>query len=150
MHDAPLSAVARTLALGLVAGLAIVSPACGGARKNECRMLEEFLDGEVPWQGAPRQAEMNQAGQAANWRWRAERAGERATAAAALALTEPDLVSLRAEITAHYGALVQSANATAAALERGDNAGLNAGAAAFDQRNNGRDALLQRLDTTCH
>ena len=129
-------------------GLALLA-GCG-SKTEDCNRVRELFRGEVAWGAAPRQADMSPEGQAANWRWRAERARERAAAARGLAVETEALRPFLDELGGYYDGLAREADAAGEAWEAGDNEAMQRHVQAFDgARNEPWDALDAQLETAC-
>jgi len=134
-----------SLAFGL-----IVATSAGCAKRSECAEMRRFIDQEVNWLGAPQQSDMSRKAQAANWRWRADRATERATGARALKISVTELKARQQELASHYDGLAKEADLVAKAFDAGDSAAMNSHSAAFDNaRGEPADALHARIEKSC-
>jgi len=133
----------------LVCGV-LISTMGGCAKRSECAEMRQFIDREVNWLGAPQQSDMSRKAQAANWRWRAERARERATEARALKMSVAVLKERQVELSTHYDTLAKEADLVAKAFDAGDTNAMNTHSAAFDDaRSQPADALRERIEQSC-
>lgn len=130
--------------------VAVVLLAGCGSKTDDCNRVRELFRSEAAWGAAPRQADMSQDGQAANWRWRAERARERAAATRGLSVETVELRPFLDALGGYYDGLAREADAAGAAWAAGDNAAMQRHVQAFDgARNEAWAALDTQLETAC-
>jgi len=108
-----------------------------GVRKSCVAARESFMSASPPMAG--------------NWRWRAERARERAAATRELHFETAALKPMIDRLAEHYDLLAREATATAAAWDAGDSKAMSDHAGAFDRaRDEPMDTFRNDLDRVCH